>query len=161
MLRRTLFAPLALVLVLFVAACEDEGTGPEDTTFVATMEGQNEVPPVTTDAIGTATFTVNGSTVRYTIDVEDITGVTGAHIHPGAPGENGPVAVPLYQNPDGTDTVNGTLVESFFTGDDIIRANADISLDSLLVLMRSDSAYVNVHTLANPAGEIRGQVRVQ
>lgn len=30
--------------------------------------------------------------------------------------------------------------------------------DSLLVLMRNGHAYVNVHTVAQPAGEIRGQV---
>ena len=33
-----------------------------------------------------------------------------------------------------------------------------VALDSLLVLMRNGHAYVNVHTVAHPGGEIRGQV---
>src|SRR6266566_3943059 len=37
-------------------------------------------------------------------------------------------------------------------------APTGMTLDSLLVLMRNGHAYVNVHTVAHPAGEIRGQV---
>lgn len=138
MYKHTRFAPLALVLL--TGACDIDGTGPGEERFTATLEGQNEVPPVTTEATGDATFTVDGSTVSYTIDVQDITGVTMAHIHPGASGENGPVAVPLYRNNEGTDMVNGTLTQGTFTSGDII--NVDIGLDSLLVLMRNDGAYV-------------------
>jgi hypothetical protein len=31
-------------------------------------------------------------------------------------------------------------------------------MDSLLVLMRTGNAYVNVHTSAYPSGELRGQI---
>jgi len=33
-----------------------------------------------------------------------------------------------------------------------------VKYDSLLVLLRNGQAYVNVHTTANPGGEIRGQL---
>jgi hypothetical protein len=32
-------------------------------------------------------------------------------------------------------------------------------MDSLLVLLRNGNAYINIHTAANPDGEIRGQIR--
>jgi len=45
---------------------------------------------------------------------------------------------------------NQTITPSNLTG--------AVGYDSLLVLMRNGMAYVNVHTAANPAGEIRGQL---
>ncbi len=34
-----------------------------------------------------------------------------------------------------------------------------VSLDSLKNLLKNGNGYVNVHTIVNPAGEIRGQVK--
>ncbi|HXN76162.1 MAG TPA: CHRD domain-containing protein, partial [Gemmatimonadaceae bacterium] len=39
--------------------------------------------------------------------------------------------------------------------------NVNISLDSLRVLFNNGNAYVNVHTTANGAGEIRGQIALK
>ena len=51
-------------------------------------------------------------------------------------------------------TVTGTLIQG--TNGSTV-ANT-ITFDSLLTLMQTGGAYVNVHTQANPGGEIRGQV---
>jgi hypothetical protein len=36
--------------------------------------------------------------------------------------------------------------------------NANVSLDSLRTLFNNGKSYVNIHTSANPGGEIRGNV---
>ncbi len=163
MFRRTLLAPLALALVLFAGACEGDGTGPRQEQFTASLSGQAErqTNPVTTNATGTATFTVNGNAVNYTINVSNITGVTGAHIHgPATTEENAGVLVPLFANAGGTGTVNGVLAQGSFTSAQI-NPNANLSMDALLELMRNGRTYVNVHTTANKPGEIRGQIQRQ
>ncbi len=53
-----------------------------------------------------------------------------------------------------TPTVNGVVGRGIITNAN----NANISLDSLRVLFNNGNAYVNVHTSANPGGEIRDQV---
>jgi hypothetical protein len=161
MFRRTLFAMLALPLALLTAACEDDGTGPDQETFVATLSGQAERPdPVTTNATGTATFTVNDNSIDFRIDVNNLTGVTGAHIHgPAGVEENAGVLVPLPLSANaGTGTVNGTIAQGTITQSDI---QGGMTLDALLELIRSGQTYVNVHTAAHPAGEIRGQIQEQ
>jgi hypothetical protein len=162
MFRRTLFAPLALALALFTAACEEDGTGPdrEQERFVATLSGQNERPtPVSTGASGIATFTVgdDGMSVDFGIDVSNITGVTGVHIHgPAGVDESAGVIVPLFANA-GTGTVNGNLVRGTFTQSEV----KGMTLAELLELLRNGRTYVNVHTLTNKPGEIRGQIQRQ
>lgn len=161
MLRRTLFAPLAVALALFSAGCEEDGIGSDEEQFTATLNGQNERPnAVTTSATGTANFTVNDDgTVDFRVDVNNLTGVTGAHIHgPAGVNENAGVLVPLPLTAAGTGTVNGTLSQGSFSSAQI-NANANLTMDALLQLMRTGQTYVNVHTSTNKAGEIRGQIQ--
>jgi len=122
--------------------------------FVATLSGENEGPSVSTDATGTATFTLDDLTVSYTVEAASITNVAGAHIHSGPAGENGPPRVTLFAGPT-TGVVDSVLASGAFTSADV----RGITFDELLTQMRDGTAYVNVHTEENPAGEIRGQVR--
>ena len=75
------------------------------------------------------------------VDVSGLTDVTGVHVHDGGIGMNGPVAFPL------TDAGNGTYV----------LAETNISPSNLDALT-SGEWYLNVHTTANPNGEVRGQI---
>lgn len=157
----------ALVLVFSAAACADDSpiaVAPEQ--FASSLSGSNEVPPVTTTATGSATFTAVGDTaINYSIVVNGLTGVTMGHIHVGGAGVSGGVVVWLLP-PNGTapqaasGTVNGTLATGTITAAWIrgIGTAAPISLDSLKSLMRSGNAYVNIHTSANSGGEVRGQI---
>ena len=136
------------------------------------MNAASEVPTNASTATGTATMAVVGDLLLYKIDVVGISNVVAAHIHgPADPTTNAPVRLNLCGG--GTapacatgDPFTGVLVASFGT------EVSGISFDSLLVLMGSGSAYVNLHTNdgvdpANtgpgdlPAGEIRGQIAVQ
>src|SRR5918911_200405 len=158
-----LAAASALVAGAGFVACKNDSTSPPaPETFVATMNGANERPTAkSVPGTGTATFTVNGSAINYTITVNNMTGVTGAHIHPGDANSTGGVIVPFPITGTPTGAVNGQLTSGSFTAADIKAATqggTPISMDSLLTLMRTSNAYVNVHTSANPGGEIRGQI---
>ncbi len=141
-------------LVLSVIGCDtgdpDDGDENAAATYAVALAGANEVPPVATDASGEATIEVNsaGMEVEYNLTVSDIDRVVGAHIHTGSPDENGPVVVTLFSG-DTTGVIAGdtTLAEGTAT-----------VADSLVQAMAAGNAYVNVHTVANPAGEIRGQI---
>ena len=150
-----------LATAVAVAACDDDdddGTGPSPVTeeFSATLTGAAERPtPVVTAATGTAEFTVSGDTIYFTIVVDSLSGPpTAAHIH----GPSGPegVAGPILGFTLAADTTltSGTITSGFATAP----TDPAISQDSLLVLMRNGNAYVNVHTVLNPDGEIRGQI---
>jgi hypothetical protein len=128
---------------------------PPPELYATAMNGASERPnPVTTTATGNAYFEGSSAALRYHITVSNITGMTAAHIHRGSPAEAGPILRTLFMPTAPTGAVNGTLTTGAFTTTD----GSQITMDSLLVLMRNGNAYVNVHTTANPDGEIRGQV---
>ena len=115
--------------------------------YHALLLGRNEAPaPVETEARGLARFVLSGTTtLSYTVYVTDIVDVTASHIHVGPAGVAGPVAYPLF-------TGSG----SFGNNDPI---SGTITLDpEQLVNFLTGNHYVNVHTAANGAGEIRGQI---
>ena len=160
--RFALTALLALTSVTAVA-CDDEDedpNGPPDTnTFTANLTGAAERPtPVTTTATGSATFTSSTAggvtTITYTVVVSgNLSGpVTSAHIHgPGGTDVAVGIIVPLTVS---STAVTGTVVAGSFT----TTGNATIPIAQLLTLMNSGQTYVNLHTTANPGGEIRGQI---
>jgi hypothetical protein len=146
----------ALVAAPLLAACDDDddnGTGPE-TEFEATLTGAAERPdPVTTTATGTADVEINANNIEYTVNVSGLSAAaTMAHIHgPATTGEAAQVVAPLTGL---TTNTTGLLA----TGTITATAVSTISLDSLKAMIRNGRAYINVHTAANPAGEIRGQI---
>lgn len=146
-----------VVAALALAACE--GNAPDARErFQASLSGAFEVPAVTTNSTGTARFTVDGSELDFTLDVQNVTGAIAAHIHTGSVGANGPPIVFLFQQPaPGVNVTAGALSAGSVDAADMI-ASAGVSYDSMLSLIRRGNAYVNVHTVARPAGEIRGQI---
>jgi hypothetical protein len=136
--------------------------------FVANLSGGEEVPAVQTMGTGQATFMLNedGTALHYRLVVANIKDVTQSHIHCGGSGVNGPVTVFLFGlNAEGLN-VNGVLAEGTITPENVIaRPDSEACMgglagfENLLEKLRSGDAYVNVHTLAYPGGEIRGQIR--
>lgn len=125
-------------------------------TINTLLNGANERPnPVTTQGVGAAMFTVNGTTVNYVVTFSRLSGAPiMAHIH--GPGNATQAVGVLVDFPTAGQTLNNGVLTGSFNAASI--RNTAISLDSLLVLMRNGNAYVNVHTTQNPAGEIRGQL---
>lgn len=134
--------------------------------FRAHLTGDSEVPPVETRAQGQATFKLDraGGELAYRLIVANIDDVFMAHVHLAPAGQNGPVVAWLYP-PDGPPPeqidgrFDGVLAEATVTADDLVGPLAGEPLDALVEHLRTGGAYVNVHTTAHPAGEVRGQIR--
>ena len=135
------------------------GADPVTEKFAAPqLSGAKERPtPVTTTATGAATFVISSSgTIQFTLTVAGITGATMAHIHTAVADSAGPIVVPLFNAATPTGPFTGTLASGSLTASSI--TSPGVSMDSLLSLMRRGRTYVNVHTVANPLGEIRAQI---
>ncbi len=132
---------------LLIAAClalASATAHAETVTFHATMNGATEVPPKTTDGKGTVTATLDTATKVLTYDVT-YSGLTGpatmGHLHgPADPGANAGVLVP-FPAPV-TSPIHGTATLT----------------DAQVQALTSGKMYANIHTAANPGGEIRGQM---
>jgi hypothetical protein len=164
MSKTKLFGMLALALAGFTAACgNDNGTGPTEERFIATLTGASERPtPVTTNTTGTATLTfTNDTTISYAITLVNATGITAAHIHIGGTEVAGGIIAGLFSNPPGVNIANGTLVEGRVTPGNMGTNNLGLNFESLKGLIRGGGAYVNVHSTANPGGVVRGQLMRQ
>lgn len=131
--------------------------------YDAPLSGENEVPPVQTSATGEAEFTVlENDTIKYVVQINS-TGMfnaSAAHIHAGKEGENGEVVIDLLGTPTSKDKVTayGMIFRGNLTDAGLKGPMQGQTLDDLITAMDSGDTYVNVHTAANPDGEIRGQI---
>lgn len=136
------FSPLLAGLALSTALMMSPALA-EMAKFSAALEGGQESPPVTTEAKGTAdiTFDTESKMLEWTLEYSGLSGdATAAHFHgPAAAGENADVAVPI---PDPASGAKGSATLT----------------DAQAADLMAGKYYVNVHTAANPDGEIRGQV---
>lgn len=126
--------------------------------FKSKLSGDQEVPPIQTNASGMAWYKPMADSIWYKINVTDIQGVTGAHIHSGKEGENGPVVVVLFTSDPPTGQITGKLVKGNITQDMLEGPMDGMQLSDLISTMKNNETYTNVHTELNPMGEIRGQI---
>jgi Cu/Zn superoxide dismutase len=118
--------------------------------FAANLTGAQEVPPVMTTAYGTGNFTLdaNGSQLSFDLTVSGLSGpIAGAHFHNAPNGVNGIVVRDLAASFIGNNAT-GAWADT----------NAQALTPGLVAELLAEKIYVNVHTAANPNGEIRGQV---
>ncbi|MGF1526708.1 MAG: CHRD domain-containing protein [Candidatus Competibacterales bacterium] len=128
------------------------------------LQGENEVPPIGVESNGRGAlrFDPAQSQLFYEVRYSDIQGVTQAHIHLGARDENGPVAVFLCSNlgngPGDTPPCpeDGGLLRGALTAEDLVLEG--LSFDEFVLAVLEGLTYLNIHTTANPSGEIRGQL---
>lgn len=161
----TILAAGVVVLLVASAAYGGPGRAFSDADFKAELSGDEEVPPVETDTTGEAKFIVDetddGTQIDFELEVADATDIlaaAGAHIHCAPEGENGPIVAFLAgQVPGGFDgdfEVKATLTDDNVDGE----AGCGDTIDALLAEMEAGNTYVNVHSAANPGGEVRGQI---
>jgi hypothetical protein len=137
--------------------------------LAATLNTTQEVPAVATPsgATGSAMVTLNGSQTDITYSVEltgPFTGLpTAAHIHLGPRDTPGDVLFFLCANtpPVGLTVPMcpaeaGSPLTGMLTDADI--QVETITMDDVINNLLSNGLYINVHTVANPSGEIRGQI---
>lgn len=147
--RKALLAASLALIALGYACSEDELTLPVGVeVYTAVLSGAAERPnPVTTTTTGTATVTVIDNLVSWVVNVVDIDSLTLGHIHRGVADSAGGVMVGLAPAP--LNVVN-------YTG--IAAQGSAVVHDTVLTHMRNGAAYINLHTLDNGGGEIRGQL---
>lgn len=111
-----------------------------------TLSGDQEVPAVATVASAQAVITVNNTSgaIWGSVVTNGLEDATMAHIHQAPAGQNGPVAVGLEQDAD-----NVALWR--------LPAGATLNSEQRGALANG-GLYYNVHTPANPGGEVRGQI---
>ncbi len=151
-----------LLLFVILATILTVSTGfAAEKSFHAKLTGNNEVPSVKTKAKGDVTFKLSsdGKELSYKLVVKNIENSTAAHIHRGMKGKNGPPLANLFNGPKKEGKFNGTLSEGTITDKDLSGDLMGKSIDDLVQLIKSGDTYVNVHTDANPDGEIRGQIK--
>lgn len=115
-----------------------------ETLYATKLAGINEAPvPVVSTASGGGQFILSADrkSVRYELSLAGVT-ATAAHIHSGATGVAGPVLYPLTLGPPGAKGTQAVLA-------------ADVTA------LDAAGLYANVHSAANPNGEIRGQITKQ
>ncbi|MFO1312764.1 MAG: CHRD domain-containing protein [Burkholderiales bacterium] len=134
--RRSLIA-LAIVLASGCASVEYEATGQQ-----LRLYGSSEVPPVDTQAYGTAVVDIAPDrSVSVTLSVVGMVPMA-AHIHEGAPGANGPIVVPLIK-----------ISENAFVAPDAARLT-----EAQYAAYKAGQLYLNVHSARYPGGEVRAQI---
>jgi hypothetical protein len=106
-----------------------------------TLTGAEEVPPVSTAARGSGSFTIgDDGAVSGSVTTTGVNG-TMAHIHMAAKGQNGGVIVPLTKSGDTYSAPAGAKLN-----------------EAQMAAFKAGNLYVNVHSAANKGGEVRGQL---
>jgi CHRD domain len=116
----------------------------ETLTYKVALKSASEVPANASSGSGTAdvTYETQSKKLSWKVSYSGLTGpATAAHFHgPAEPGKNAGVMIPIQNIAISPAEGSATLTDA---------QAADLMAGRL---------YVNVHTAANPGGEIRGQV---
>lgn len=124
------------------ACSKDDTTTNSVTSLTATVNGAQQVPANSSTATGTfaGTYDSSNKQLAYTVTFQGLT-PTSAHIHTGAPGTTGAVAIPF------------TTLTSPITG--TVTLTADLATQLL-----NNGMYVDIHTAGTYSnGEIRGDIK--
>lgn len=120
---------------------------PTSSVLTTRLSGSSEVPVAAGSGTGTVEALLNRQTneLSWSLTFSGLSGpATAAHFHgPAMPGENAAVVLPI---PIGADIP--------------VKGSATLTPAQAAELL-AGKWYVNVHTAANPNGEVRGQVNVQ
>lgn len=119
-----------------------------DSPFISYMTSGQENPPVGVGATGSGAVSVNATGTQALVSMSwaGLTGTTtAAHVHSGRSGVNGPIICnfSLVGQP-----TSGTMTDFLCTFS-----------PAQITALRQGQLYLNVHTVANPGGEVRGQIQ--
>jgi CHRD domain len=158
--KSALISVFLLAVALVVACSDDENNVPQPTVFNVPLLKTNETPvcpDAGVNATGNATVTIAGdnSSVTVAASYAGLSGpVTAGHIHFGNTSASGPVVLPFDAPLDSP--FSKTLTSADYTAG----ATTPPDFPSFVTVLKTgDGGYVNLHTDACKAGEIRGQVR--
>ena len=147
------------ILIIALALGFTSASIAQTSTFVANADTAQEVPTPTINPSAPApTATLNASydgatgmiTVSGSFSLQTaFAGAPGAHLHLGAPGMTGGVIVNLTPGV----TVDASGMTGTFSGTYTVPAANESDL-------LAGNLYLNVHSVGNPSGEVRGQLEL-
>ena len=150
---------LAAVLLMAIAGCESFTEVPAPIRYTATLTGAAVKPTaIETDATGLMTASLDRTTLQwsYTVGWEGLSSAaTTVHLH--GPADASGVADVLAELNDEDTDLSPTGAASGVL-DLTMSVTATVSGDSLRKLLNARQVYVDVHTVNNGNGEIRGQL---
>ncbi len=142
--------------------------------FTATLSGGEEVPPVTTQATGQATFSLtsgsstsddhvsSGPALRYTVSLTGIQNVRRIEIRQGQPGATGALVATLSRGEDFGEEDDDHAATGFAVSGRIRARNLTGPFTGnwtgFSTALANGGLYLNVLTQAQPTGEVRGQI---
>lgn len=137
----TMFARSTIAAALAAGALLAQPASAEMVKYMAELTGAAQVPPVETAATGMADVTIDteAMTMSWVVTTEGLSGdATAAHVHgPATAEETAPPVIDMSEA--------------------IMEGSAPITAEQWQMI-QDGMTYVNVHTEANPDGEIRGQL---
>jgi hypothetical protein len=141
-ISRQAWLPLGAALIFAISAFGSYSSIAAAADIKVTLAGDQEVPPVKSAGTGAGTIVIGpDKSVSGSVTTTGIAG-TAAHVHEAATGKNGPVIIPLTKNGDTYSVPAGAKLT-----------------DAQFASFQAGNLYVNVHTAANPDGEMRGQLK--
>jgi hypothetical protein len=155
----------AFAFVCLLASSINSQSSLSLTTYAS---GPQDFVTTSTSAKLTTEFDPAFNFVDFSLVVSHGVGVTQAHYHCAAAGVSGPIVAFLYGFNAAGVNVNGLLSRGRLYNQNILN-NTDFAttpvcgvtinnIASLYTAIKQDLIYLNVHTIANPGGEVRGQV---
>ena len=169
MRKRTFVLGLAVLMVgLLVASLAGASGGKKNVK--AKLTGFQEVPAVSSFGSGsfTARIDTDAQTITYELSYGGLNSTAmAAHIHLGQRGANGGVIAFLCGGGDkpacpagtgATESVSGVIDAADVIGTEA-QGIAPGEYDEAVRAIRARVTYANVHTMTQPGGEIRGQLR--
>jgi len=152
---RVRLALIAAVLALAAVPAIALAVDPPTPAFGGPLSGAQEVPAIATVATGegTAVVSSDGSRITYYVTYSGLSGpAVAAHIHIGAVGVAGGVILPL--------AVSASPMVGTLTAANFMPSGSITTFAQAIAAIEAGNTYFNIHTAANPGGEIRGQIGV-
>ena len=165
-MRAKLLVLSILALAILSVAIAGIVAANDKSRFKTTLTGYEETPSVSSGGSGEFTATVDeeNQTIHYTLMFENLnSNVLFAHVHFGQRGVAGGVAAFLCGGGSKpAPCVPGKTISGTITPADVIgpagQGIAPGEWNELVAAIRAGVAYANVHSMTQPAGEIRGQI---
>ncbi|HMK06022.1 MAG TPA: CHRD domain-containing protein [Flavobacterium sp.] len=121
----------------------------ENLLFTAALDGTQAIPAVSTSAKGIGSFMLNKARNSISVNMS-FAMLSGA-----------PVNVSIYQGAEGTNGILFLDLTPFIGGNKIATTITGTNVTANLAKYFNDDLYVVVKTASNPAGEIRGQIKLE
>lgn len=142
-MKRSMLLSLALVVLTFlpVAAFGQQAV------FMTTLRGANEPDGGDPDGFGVGLVTISGTTLNFIVTQNNLSAITGTHIHRGS---TGGIVIGFQPSGQSAPTYTNGVATGTITGIDQALINE--------IIANPSAFYLNVHSTEKPGGAIRGSL---